>query len=101
MEVVAFTALGVGGATVVGALLGLLLKNLTQKFAKNPKLKQAIIRTRDVRPIRIAFDLGVEVVYDEEGLLQNSMEKTPLPDWDEEGRMDAEIAFLSEEEHLA
>ena len=32
-EMVALTALGVGGATVVGALIGFLLKNITHKFS--------------------------------------------------------------------
>jgi ZIP family zinc transporter len=31
---VALTALGVGGATVIGALLGVIFKNLTQKYSK-------------------------------------------------------------------
>jgi len=34
MVIVALTALGVGGATVIGALLGLLLKNVSQKYSK-------------------------------------------------------------------
>lgn len=34
MLIVALTALGVGGATVIGALLGLLLKSVCQKFSK-------------------------------------------------------------------
>ncbi len=34
MLIVALTALGVGGATVIGALLGLLLKSVSQKFSK-------------------------------------------------------------------
>ena len=34
MPLVALTALGVGGATVIGALLGLIFKNLTQKYSK-------------------------------------------------------------------
>ena len=33
MEMVFLTALGVGGATVVGALMGFLFKNLTHKFS--------------------------------------------------------------------
>ena len=34
MVIVTLTALGVGGATIIGALLGLILKNFTQKFSK-------------------------------------------------------------------
>ncbi len=34
MGIVVLTALGVGGATVIGALLGLLFKNASQKFSK-------------------------------------------------------------------
>ena len=34
MLIVALTALGVGGATVIGALLGVIFKNLTQKYSK-------------------------------------------------------------------
>ncbi|MBQ9081773.1 MAG: ZIP family metal transporter [Clostridia bacterium] len=34
MLIVALTALGVGGATVIGALLGFLFKNVSQKFSK-------------------------------------------------------------------
>ncbi len=34
MLIVALTALGVGGATVIGALLGLIFKNLTQRYSK-------------------------------------------------------------------
>ena len=34
MLIVALTALGVGGATVIGALLGVIFKNLTQKHSK-------------------------------------------------------------------
>lgn len=34
MIIVALTALGVGGATVIGALLGFLFKNVSQKFSK-------------------------------------------------------------------
>ena len=33
MEVVLLTALGVGGATVIGACIGFLFKNLSQKFS--------------------------------------------------------------------
>lgn len=34
MLVVALTALGVGGATIIGAMLGFLFKNVSQKFSK-------------------------------------------------------------------
>lgn len=34
MLIVTLTALGVGGATVIGALLGVIFKNLTQKYSK-------------------------------------------------------------------
>ena len=34
MPLVVWTALGVGGATVIGALLGVIFKNLTQKHSK-------------------------------------------------------------------
>ena len=33
MDIVLLTALGVGGATVVGALIGLLMKNVSHKFS--------------------------------------------------------------------
>ena len=33
MDMVILTALGVGGATVIGALLGFVFKNLTHKFS--------------------------------------------------------------------
>ena len=33
METVLLTALGVGGATVIGAVIGFIFKNVTHKFA--------------------------------------------------------------------
>ena len=33
MDIVIYTALGVGGATMIGALLGLLIKNPSHKFS--------------------------------------------------------------------
>ena len=33
MEMVLLTALGVGGATVIGALIGFIFKNITHKFS--------------------------------------------------------------------
>ena len=33
MELVFLTALGIGGATVVGALLGFIFKNISHKFS--------------------------------------------------------------------
>ena len=33
MELVLLTALGVGGATVIGALIGFIFKNISQKFS--------------------------------------------------------------------
>ena len=33
MEVVLLTALGVGGATVIGAVLGFIFKNISHKFS--------------------------------------------------------------------
>ena len=33
MTIVLLTALGVGGATIIGALLGLIFKNISHKFS--------------------------------------------------------------------
>ena len=35
MELVLLTALGVGGATVIGSLIGFIFKNISQKFSDN------------------------------------------------------------------
>ena len=33
MQIVLLTALGVGGATIIGAIIGFLFKNITHKFS--------------------------------------------------------------------
>lgn len=58
MLIVALTALGVGGATIVGALLGFLFKNASQKFSK----------------ILLAFAGGIMLSSAVFGLIQPSLE---------------------------
>ena len=44
MELVLLTALGVGGATVIGALIGFAFKNISHKFKKQATQLQLLIR---------------------------------------------------------
>lgn len=59
MLIVALTALGVGGATVIGALFGLIFKNLTQKYSK----------------IFLSFAGGIMLAAAVFGLIQPSLEQ--------------------------